>query len=90
MKYEDIKHFNERIHQRKGPVNAAEIQLLLHEEIAELRHYIEANLPKPAPTLWGKVAHDTYVKDYPRYRTAEARSGFVILHEIDPENNNAA
>jgi len=49
MRYEDIKHFNERIHQRKSPVNAAELQMLLMEEIAELRHYIEVNKPKPAP-----------------------------------------
>lgn len=53
MKYEEIKTFKQRCEDR--PAHPAEIQLHLHEEIAELRHYIEVNLPKPAPTLWGKV-----------------------------------
>jgi len=71
MKYEDIKYFNERCEKR--PANQAEIQQHLHEEIAELRHYIEFHMPKPAPTNWGKV----------RTITADGRCIGLDGHEVN-------
>lgn len=54
MKYEDILTFPERLKANR-PTSEADINARLLEEIAELRHYIEFRLPKPAPTNWGKV-----------------------------------
>lgn len=52
MKYEDIKDFSQRCEEHKdhqtGMISHAMIQMRLHEEIAELRHYIEFHMPKPA------------------------------------------
>lgn len=44
MTYQEIKTFRQRCENR--PTHPAEIQLHLHEEIAELRHYIEMHIHK--------------------------------------------
>lgn len=45
MNYQDIKTFKQRCEHR--PPHIAEIQLHLHEEIAELRNYIEWHINQP-------------------------------------------
>jgi len=40
MNYKDIATFQQRMKDSK-PTNAADAMCVLHEEIAELRHYIE-------------------------------------------------
>ena len=46
MKYQEIPTFQQRL-QTSKPTSEADIQLHLHEEIAELRHFIEWHiLPK--------------------------------------------
>lgn len=42
MTYQEIKTFRQRCENK--PAHPAEIQLHLHEEIAELRHFIEMRL----------------------------------------------
>lgn len=48
MKYQDIKDFSQRCEEhpdhQMGMISHEMIQMRLHEEIAELRHYIEWHL----------------------------------------------
>ena len=58
MKYEDIKFFSERCEEhpdhQSGMISNSMIQQRLHEEIDELRAYIESQLAQPEqePVAW--------------------------------------
>ena len=59
MKYQDIKDFRQRCEEhpdhQTGMISHEMIQMRLHEEIAELRHYIEWHLTPSHRTDFSKV-----------------------------------
>ena len=91
MKYEDIKFFSERCEEhpdhQSGMISNSMIQQRLHEEIDELRAYIESQLAQPEqePVAYDKTEINCFVQDLYDKKMQEGKHGHYDNHESHVE-----
>lgn len=90
MKYEDIKDFNQRCDEhpdhREGMISYQMIVCRLHEEIEELRAYIEGK-PAQEPTLQEQLAIAQAVWNKAKADWCKADAEIIRILKLMEKNN---